>query len=58
MNSNELREHIRRLNEQQAQIIEQRRQRALKKIRELRQRNKYKEQGETNGQSILERVCQ
>jgi hypothetical protein len=46
MNSNELREHIRRLNEQEAVETEQRRQRALKKIQEIRDRNKYKEQEE------------
>lgn len=41
MNSNELREYVKRLNEQEAVIIEQRRQAALKKIKEMRQRNKY-----------------
>lgn len=44
MNSNELREYVKRLNEQEAVIREQRRQLALEKIRELRLRNKYKEQ--------------
>ena len=36
MNSNELREHIRKLNEQERHQHELRRQQALNKIRELR----------------------
>lgn len=42
MNSNELREHIRRLNEQEQRQHEIRRQQALKRIRELREAIKYK----------------
>lgn len=46
MNSNELREYVRRLNEQEAVQIELRRQQALKKIQKLRQELKYKRQEE------------
>lgn len=53
MNTNELREYVKKLNEQEAVIIEQRRQRALEKIRELRCRNKYKEQGEHHARSRI-----
>lgn len=54
MNSNELKEYVRELNKQEAAQTELRRQAALKKIRELRQRNKYKEQeGSTNGKVIF-----
>ena len=42
MNSNELREHIKKLNEQEKVQIEIRRQRALARIRELREAVKYK----------------
>lgn len=42
MNSNELREHIRRLNEQEQIQHEIRRQKALARIRELREELKYK----------------
>lgn len=42
MNSNELREHIKKLNEQERVQIELRRQQALKRIRELREELKYK----------------
>lgn len=38
MNSNELREHIRKLNEQERVQTELRRQQALKRIRELREK--------------------
>jgi hypothetical protein len=43
MTSNELREHIRRLNEQEQVQHEIRRQKALKRIQELRQQQKDKE---------------
>lgn len=42
MNTNELREHIRKLNQQEQVQIEIRRQQALKRIRELREAIKYK----------------
>ena len=42
MNSNELKEHIRKLNEQEQVQHEIRRQKALKRIRELREQLKYK----------------
>lgn len=49
MNSNELRDHIRELNQQHLLQQQQRRQLALEKIRELRRLNKYIKQGETDG---------
>lgn len=42
MNSNELREHVKRLNEQESVQIELRRQQALRRIRELREQLKEK----------------
>jgi len=50
MNSNELREHIRRLNEQERIQQEIRRQKALARIRELREAVKYKQQGDSQCQ--------
>jgi hypothetical protein len=41
MNSNELREHIRKLNEEERHQTELRRQQALAKIRRLREERKY-----------------
>ena len=52
MNSNELREYVRKLNEQEAVQIELRRQKALKKIRELRDRNKYIKEVKQDAETI------
>jgi dynactin complex subunit len=46
MNSNELREYVRKLNQQEQVQIELRRQAALKKIQALRKEIKYKRQKE------------
>lgn len=46
MNSNEFREHIRQLNEQEAVQHELRRQEAIRKIQEIRR--KYREQENNN----------
>jgi hypothetical protein len=43
MNSNELKEYVKRLNQQEQVQIEIRRQRALKRIQELRQQQKDKQ---------------
>lgn len=42
MNSNQLREHIQRLNQQERIETEQRRQKALDRIQQLREELKYK----------------
>lgn len=47
MNSKELREHVQRLNQQEAVQIELRRQQALKRIQELRDQIKYYKHKET-----------
>ncbi len=46
MNSNELREYVKRLNEQEAVQKEIRRQQALKRIQSLREELKYKREKE------------
>ena len=54
MNSNELREHIRKLNEEERHQTELRRQQALARIREIREMReavKYKEQGDSQCQT-------
>jgi hypothetical protein len=43
MNFNELTEHIKKLNDQQQRLHEQRRDQALAKIRELREKNRERE---------------
>lgn len=48
MNSNELREYVKKLNEQEQVQIELRRQQALKKIQQLRQKNKYLKEKKLN----------
>lgn len=53
MDTNELSEYVRKLNEQQAVIREQRRKVALEKIRLLRLENKYKEQQDSNDRSHI-----
>lgn len=53
MNSNELREYVRKLNEQEAHQTELRRQAALKKIQELRCRNKYNKEEQKDGKVIF-----
>lgn len=53
MNSNELIEHIRRLNAIEALETQQRREKALNKIKKLREQLKEKR----NGIDIHQRVC-
>lgn len=57
MNSNELREYVQELNKKEQIEHELKRQKALKRIRELRAELKYKIEKETkNGNSIRERI--
>jgi hypothetical protein len=49
MNSNELREYIRELNKQEQVQTEIRRQKALARIRELREQLKYNNNEKVNG---------
>ena len=49
MNSNELREYVQKLNEQERVQIELRRQAALKKIHQLREQIKYKHKEKVSG---------
>lgn len=48
MNTNELREYVKSLNEQEQVQIELRRQQALKKIQALREELKYKREKENS----------
>lgn len=52
MNSNELREYVKKLNEQEAYQTELRRQKALKRIRELRTQKDQQQKEAVNDHSI------
>lgn len=54
MDSQELREYVRKLNQQEAYQIELRRQQALKKIQQLRQKNKYLKEEKLNAKDLYQ----
>lgn len=56
MNTNQLQEHVRKLNELEAVEHELKRQKALKRIQELREELKYKNKEKSNGAFISERI--